>query len=61
MGIWSRVAGDLLDGALLRMAATRTRNPAGQAAVAAMVLPVVVADMLYAERLGSGVDGWSET
>ena len=60
-GVWSRVAGDMLDGALLAMAATKTRNPAGLAAVAAMVLPVVAADLLYAERLGCGVDDWSET
>ena len=60
-GVWSRVAGDMLDGALLAMAATKTRNPGGLAAAAAMVLPVVVADLLYAQRLGSGVDDWSET
>jgi hypothetical protein len=47
-GLWARVAGDLLDGALLGWAATKTKRPAGFAAVAAMVLPVVIADMLFA-------------
>src|SRR3954453_5656697 len=30
-GVWSRVFGDLLDGALLGAAATRTKNPEGLA------------------------------
>jgi hypothetical protein len=48
LGLWSRVVGDLLDGALLGIAATKTRRPAGFAAVAAMVVPVVIADMVFA-------------
>src|SRR4051795_4468349 len=36
-GVWSRVAGDLLDGVLLGFAAKRTRKPSGLMAVAAMV------------------------
>jgi hypothetical protein len=47
-GLWSRVIGDLLDGALLGIAATKTKRPAGFATVAAMVLPVVIADMVFA-------------
>lgn len=50
-GVWSRVFGDLLDGALLGAAATRTKNPGGLAAVFAAVTPVVVADLFFAPRL----------
>ncbi|HEX8324689.1 MAG TPA: hypothetical protein VF595_12350 [Tepidisphaeraceae bacterium] len=50
-GLWSRVAGDALDGVMLGVAATKTKRPAGLAAVAAMVLPVVVADVVLALRL----------
>ena len=51
-GVWSRVAGDMLDGVLLGVAATKSKRPSGMLAVAAMVLPVVVADMVFAWRLG---------
>jgi hypothetical protein len=50
-GVWSRVAGDALDGVLLGIAATKTRRPGGVLAAAAMVLPVVAADLLFAQRL----------
>jgi hypothetical protein len=50
-GVWSRVFGDLLDGALLSAAATRTKNPGGLAAVFAAVTPVVIADLIFAPRL----------
>lgn len=50
-GVWSRVFGDLLDGALLGAAATRTKNPGGLAAIFAAVTPVVVADLIFAPRL----------
>src|SRR5690242_20039192 len=43
-GLWARVVGDVLDTALLGLAATRTRKPVGLAAVAAAVVPVVLAD-----------------
>jgi hypothetical protein len=46
--LWGRVAGDVLDGALLGAAAMRTKSPSSFAAVAAMIAPVVVADMVYA-------------
>jgi hypothetical protein len=49
-GIWSRVAGDALDGALLSAAATKTRRPAMFAAVTAAVLAIAVADALSALR-----------
>jgi len=49
-GIWSRVAGDALDCALLSAAAAKTRRPALFAAVAGMVLAIGVADVLCAVR-----------
>jgi len=50
-GVWSRVFGDLLDSVVLGAAATRTKKPGGLAAIFAAVLPVVVADMIFAPRL----------
>ena len=50
-GVWSRVFGDLLDGVLLGAAATRTKKPGGLAAVFAAVIPLVLADMIFAPRL----------
>jgi len=50
-GVWSRVAGDMLDGALLTMAAKKSRNPKGMAAMFAIVAPVVIADMILAPKL----------
>lgn len=50
-GVWSRAFGDLLDGALLGAAATRTKKPEGLAAVFAAVTPLVVADLIFAPRL----------
>jgi hypothetical protein len=52
-GVWSRVFGDVLDGALLGIAGAKTRKPGGFAAIAAMVLPVVVADLIFAKRLSA--------
>jgi hypothetical protein len=49
-GVLSRVAGDLLDGALLSLAGKKTRNPKGLLAAAAMVLPVVALDIWCAKR-----------
>src|SRR5206468_1023918 len=49
-GILARVAGDLLDGALLAGAAKKSRNSKGMAIIAAMVTPVVLADMILAGR-----------
>jgi hypothetical protein len=50
-GIWSRVAGDLLDGALLGAAAKKTRRPSSFAAIAAMVLGIAALDLYFAQRL----------
>jgi hypothetical protein len=50
VGVWSRIAGDALDGALLSAAATKTRRPAMFAAVTAAVLAIAAADALFAVR-----------
>jgi len=50
-GVWARVAGDVLDSALLGVAATKTRKPFAFAVVTAMVLGIGLADLLCAKRL----------
>ena len=50
-GVWSRVAGDALDTALLGVAATKTKHPAKFAAVAAAVMGIGLLDVIYALRL----------
>jgi hypothetical protein len=50
-GVKARVAGDLIDGVLLGVAATKTRRPTGLLAVCAAVLPIVLLDMIFAKRL----------
>jgi hypothetical protein len=50
-GIWSRVAGDVLDTVLLGVAATRTKQPGRFTAVAASVMAIGCADLLAAVRL----------
>jgi hypothetical protein len=52
-GIWARCAGDMLDGVLLGVVAAKTRRPGGFAAIAAAVLPVVIADMATCFKLSS--------
>ena len=47
-GLWARVAGDVLDTALLGVAATKTRRPASFAAVATAVAGIGVADLCCA-------------
>jgi hypothetical protein len=49
--VWSRVAGDLLDNALLGVAATKTRNPGRFAAIAASVAGIGLMDIYYSWRL----------
>jgi hypothetical protein len=49
--LWSRVAGDVLDSALLAKAAQQTNSPSSFAAVAASVAAIGVADLVMAERL----------
>jgi hypothetical protein len=51
VGVWSRVAGDVLDSALLGIAATKTKKPFAFAVVTGMVLAIGLADLLCAKRL----------
>ncbi|HEX8523516.1 MAG TPA: hypothetical protein VF669_14780 [Tepidisphaeraceae bacterium] len=50
-GVWSRVAGDMLDTALLGVAAMKTKKRGRFALVAASVLAIGALDMYYAQRL----------
>ena len=52
-GVWGRVAGDVLDVALLASAARKSRNPGGLAVAFAMVLGIGVLDVLFASRLSA--------
>ena len=45
------MAGDVLDSALLGLAATKTRRPASFAVVAAMVAGIGIADVVCAKRM----------
>lgn len=47
-GIWGRVAGDLLDAALLGVAATKTRRPVAFAMVATAVAAIATLDAIAA-------------
>lgn len=47
-GVWSRVAGDVLDGVLLGLAGKKSRNRSGFMAICAAVLPVVLLDAVLA-------------
>jgi hypothetical protein len=51
--VWRRVVGDVIDGALLAVAAPKSRRPGGFVAICAAVLPVVLADVLFAGRLST--------
>jgi hypothetical protein len=55
-GLWARVAGDMLDGAVLAVAGTKAKKPGGFMAICMMVLPVVVLDMIYAKRCSAEKD-----
>jgi hypothetical protein len=50
-GVWSRVAGDVLDSALLAIAATKTKKPGSFAAVTAAVMGIGLLDVMYAKRV----------
>ncbi len=50
-GIWARVFGDVLDTALLGLAATKTKRPSSFAAVAAVVGAIGVADLYCAVKV----------
>ena len=49
-GLPARVAGDVLDAALLAIVATRTRRPARFAAIAATVAAIGILDVVFARR-----------
>ena len=50
-GVWSRVAGDVLDTAMLGVAAMKTKKPASFAMVAASVLVIGALDLYFAQRM----------
>jgi hypothetical protein len=52
--VWRRVAGDVLDTALLGMAARKTKRPGMFAAITATVLAIGVMDLMCAMRLKNG-------
>ncbi|MFO0790126.1 MAG: hypothetical protein U0805_11785 [Pirellulales bacterium] len=63
-GVWSRVAGDVLDNALLVNAATKSRNIASFSAVAASVMVIGALDVYAGVRLARGpanTNGHAET
>jgi hypothetical protein len=51
----SRVAGDVLDSALLGIAATKTKKPFAFAVITAMVLGIGLADLICAKRVSQDV------
>jgi hypothetical protein len=51
LGVYARCAGDVLDSALLGAAMLTSRRKSGVAAIFALVLPVVAADLLFARHL----------
>jgi hypothetical protein len=50
-GLWGRVAGDVLDTALLGAAAAKTRRPLSFGLVSLMVMGIGLADMYFAQRV----------
>ena len=58
-GVWARVLGDVLDTALLGVAATKTKRPGSFAAVAAAVTAIGIADMYYASKVKRHETFWS--
>lgn len=52
-GVWSRVAGDALDGVLMGVAGKNTRNPSGFNTALAMVLGITLLDVMFAWRLSN--------
>jgi|SRR5581483_2250218 len=59
-GIYARVAGDMLDTALLGIAATKTRRPGSFASIFTMVMGIGVLDMLCAGRLAKNKLSWRQ-
>ncbi len=52
-GVWARVAGDVLDGVLLTVAAGKSKKPGGVAGAWAAVTPIVLADLWCAVKLSA--------
>ena len=50
-GLWSRVAGDAMDLALLGMAAAKSRNPSGVGTVSILVAGITMLDLWCAVRV----------
>lgn len=50
-GMWSRVAGDAMDLALLAAAARKSRRPAGLLTAIGMVVGIAFLDCVFAERV----------
>ena len=59
-GIFGRVAGDMLDTALLGIAATKTKKPGAFAAIFAMVSMIGVLDMICAGKLAKQEMSWKQ-
>lgn len=51
-GIWSRLAGDAVDGILMAIVGRKTRNPSGYSKALVMVLGITLLDMFLAAWLG---------
>jgi hypothetical protein len=58
-GVLARVAGDVLDTALLGVVATKTKRPASFAFAAASVLCIGLLDGFFAQRLLHHKDRWN--
>ena len=59
-GIWARVFGDVLDTALLGIAATKTRKPASFATIFVSVMGIGLLDMICAGRLAKENLSWKQ-
>jgi hypothetical protein len=59
-GIYARVAGDMLDTALLGIAATKTRKPGAFAAIFGLVSMIGVLDMICAGKLAKQELSWKQ-
>jgi hypothetical protein len=59
-GVIARVAGDVLDTALLGIAATKTRRPGSFTAICAMVLGIGLIDVLLAGKLAGKKRTWRQ-
>lgn len=53
-GVKARLGGDMLDSALLGVAALKSDRPAGVLKLFALVAPLVIADLIFAPRTERG-------